>query len=85
MTLCKLEALDGARVVITENSGMNQMLVAWFGGTTFNVYTQTGDIEHPLDETAVFSISDENGEPLEPDTAEEKAREWLQETLEKQK
>lgn len=84
MTETDLTALDGAELIVVEDTGFNQLLVAWFGGTTFNVYTQTGDPENPLDERTMFSLSDENGEPVDREEAEQHAREWLQETLNEQ-
>jgi len=84
MTLTDLSVLDGAELIVVEEYGPNQLLVAWFGGTTFNVYAQTGDAKNPLDERTVFSLSDENGEPVDRDEAEAHAREWLKETIEEQ-
>lgn len=85
MTKCNLATLDGAELIIVEQTGFSELLVAWFGGTTFNVYAKTNDGEYPLDERTVFSLSDENGEPVDRETAKEHAREWLQKTIEEQK
>lgn len=85
MTKTNLAALDGAELIVVEQTGLTELLVAWFGGTTFNVYVKTGDTDYPLDERTVFSLSDENGEPVDRETAEEHAREWLQETIEEQR
>jgi len=84
MTETDLTSLDGAELIVAEEHGLTQYLIAWFGGTTFNVYVQTGDSEKPLDERTMFSLSDENGEPVSRERAESHAREWLKETLEEQ-
>lgn len=84
MTECNLATLDGAEAIVVEQTAFSELLVAWYGGTTFRVFTQTGDSEYPLDERTVFSLSDEEGNPVDRDEAVEHAREWLQETIEEQ-
>lgn len=78
-------ALDGAELVVVDDSGFTDVIAVWHGGTTFNVYVPTGDPDEPLDERTCFSVSDGNGEPLGREAAEEHAREWLAETLAEQR
>jgi hypothetical protein len=64
------EALDGAKLVKFDESG--RTCVAWFGGTTFNVYNP-----QTWEELTCFNYSDEKGCALEVDVAELKANNWL--------
>lgn len=81
MTLTDLSSLDGAELVVVEDSGFNELLAVWFGGTQFRVFATTNDADKPLDERTVFSVCDENGEPVSRERAEEHAREWLQDQI----
>ena len=79
MTLCNISVLNGAKRIVTEDIGHTELIVAWFGGTTFNVYITTPEgTSEPLDERTVFSLSDENGEPVDSKTAENHMKEWLE-------
>jgi hypothetical protein len=54
------------------------LFVVWRGGTTFNIYTTGPDGEPPIHEVDVFSVCDDNGEPVPRDTAEEHMLEYIE-------
>lgn len=76
------DALDDAQRVkfFPEEYAPNQTCVAWFGGTTFNVYA-LGDSGSGVREITCFNVSDAKGRPLSPDRAAEKMDEWIENTM----
>lgn len=69
-------ALDGAKAVVAEYRGdETTVIIAWHGGTTFNVYNvYDGDIN----EIDVFSLSDDKGRPVDYNTAVEHMEEYME-------
>lgn len=67
------DALDGAKLVKFHDT--EPLFVAWFGGVTFNVYSEAPDGQ--IREVDVFSLSDSKGRPVDQDRAEAKAAEIL--------
>lgn len=68
--------LDGAKAVKVDDNIPMITGVVWYGGTTFNVFSGTGTDE--LQEVDVFNVSDENGRPVDRDTAVEHMEDYLE-------
>lgn len=72
-------ALDGAKAVVADELGdETTVIIAWHGGTTFNVYTV---YDGNISEIYAFNVSDDKGRPVDYDTAVEHMEEQLEETL----
>ncbi len=74
------DAIDGVRAVVftddESHHAFTPTFVAWHGGTYFNVYhTHNGNIH----ESEGFSVSDDDGEPLDRDAAVGRMQDWLDE------
>lgn len=80
MTVSLLDAIDGARLVITDTE--MHCLAVWHGGHTINFYT-TGLDGHDVEPTTCINIGD-FAEPPEAVTRRE-ARDAIQETFEEQR
>jgi hypothetical protein len=62
-------ALDGAKAVkVSDDSQFgHEVIVVWYGGTTFNVFVSNGGMG--LVETDMFTLCDKDGRSPDRDTA----------------
>lgn len=66
-------AFDGAHLVMFARD--RSECVVWYGGTQFAVYLI--DVDETAHEIDVFNVSDDEGRPVDRETAEKHARDWL--------
>lgn len=74
MVAVDIEVLDGAQLVkVFEGPGAYSVVMAWFGGTTVNVFESW---EGELSEVDVFNASDHEGKPVGRDDMERNMFSW---------
>ncbi len=73
-------AIDGAHAVVFHEYGFVPLFCVWSGGTTYNIYAQ--DPDGSIHEVYVFSVSDDEGRPLDREAAVDRMNEWSERSYE---